>query len=155
MRHIPTFVLLGGIAVLFAGCVGATQSTPNAGQAPQHPLENTYWRLANVSGRPVVVSDTLREAHLRFEVDSGGSGRVAGSTGCNRLTGPYTREGAGLRIGPAATTRMACVDPALGVQEQAILAALAATTRHSIDGDVLTLSGADGPLARFTATSMR
>ena len=62
------------------------------------------------------------------------------------------RDGAALRVGPTATTRMACADPALGAQEQALLAALAATTRHAIDGDVLTLSGDDGLLARFTAT---
>jgi heat shock protein HslJ len=50
---------------------------------------------------------------------------------------------------------MPCVDPALGAQEQALLAARAATTRHSITGDVLALAGANGPLARSTATEMR
>jgi len=70
------------------------------------------------------------------------------------LAGTYGRR---TTIGdrPAATTRMPCVDPALGVQEQAPLAARAATTRHSITGDALTLAGANGPLARSTAAEMR
>jgi len=50
---------------------------------------------------------------------------------------------------------MACVDPAISAQETARLAALAATTRHAIVGDVLTLSDAEGPLARFTAEATR
>ena len=155
MRHIPTLVLLGGLAVLFVGCVSGAQSPPNEAQPLRHSLENTYWRLTDVGGLPAVVSDSAREAHLRFALDSAGGGRFAGSTGCNRLSGPYTRDGATMHVGPAATTRMACADPALGAQERGMLAALAATTRHSIEGDVLTLSSADGPLARFTATALR
>jgi hypothetical protein len=70
------------------------------------------------------------------------------------LAGTYGRR---TTIGdrPAATTRMPCIDPALGAQEQALLAARAATTRYSITGDVLALADANAPLARSTATEMR
>jgi len=147
MRQFIALGLPGGLALLFAGCVASTPSSLT--------LENTYWRLTEVRGQPAVAVDDAREPHLKFAVDSAGAARVAGSTGCNRLNGSYTRDGDVLRVGPTAMTRMACVEPAIGAQEAALLAALAATRRHAIVGDVLTLSDAEGPLARFTAVATR
>src|SRR5215207_9854097 len=154
MRQVLALRLRAGLALLLVGCVGRAHSPGDTAPRPRS-LENTYWRLTEVRGGPAVAADSAREAHLRFVADSGGGARVAGSTGCNRLNGSYTRDGAALRFGPAATTRMACIDPAIGAQESALLAALAATTRHAIVGDVLTLSDAGVPLARFTAAAVR
>jgi heat shock protein HslJ len=155
MRQALALGLRAALALLLVGCVGGAHSAPGNAAPPSRSLENTYWRLMEVRGRPAVAADSTREAHLRFVADSGGGSRVAGSTGCNRLSGSYTRDGAALRFGPAATTRMACVEPAISAQETDLLAALAATTRHAIVGDVLTLSDAGGPLARFTAAAVR
>ena len=140
MRSTSALASLLALAAL-AAC--ATRSSP-----PPTPLENTYWRLVDLGGRPAVGAGGQREASLQFVKDSG---RVVGSTGCNRLTGQFTHDGAALRIGPAATTRMACVDPQVGQQEQAFLAALNGTERHEITGDTLLLVGSSGVLARLVA----
>ena len=153
MRRLA-MLTLPGLTMLLVGCARDAGSGSDA--VPNAPLENTYWRVAEIRGRPAVVVDNQREAHLRFTTDSSGA-RVTGSTGCNRLTASFTRDGSTLRFGAAATTRMACVDSGLNEQERELLAVLQAATRHAIAGDTLTLSGDDGgaPLARLYATYMR
>jgi putative lipoprotein len=135
-------------SLFFAGLVLAillactTARTP----PPASSLESVPWRLVELNGQPALPGPNQTTVQLRFEGDSG---RVTGSTGCNRLTGPYTRDGASLRFGPAITTKMACADPRLNEQEQRFVAALQSTERHQIERDTLTLLGASGPLARF------
>ncbi len=129
----------------------AACTTPGATRTPA-PLENTTWRLVELSGGPAVGGEGERAAGLEFLADGG---RVAGSTGCNRLSGTFTRTGEALRFGPAATTRMACLDPRIMAQEQAFLAALTATERHRVDGDTLVLVGQAGPVARLVCASTR
>ena len=131
------------LAVLFA-CT--TTRTP----PPASPLENITWRLVELNGQPALPDPNQTTVQLRFEGDSG---RVTGSTGCNRLTGPYTKDGASLRFGPAITTRMACADPRLNEQEQRFVAALQATERHQIERDTLTLFSSTGPVARFASAA--
>ena len=55
-----------------------------------------------------------------------GAARLAGSTACNRPRGGWALAGAARRFTAPATTRMACVDPAVGRQEQAFVRALEA-----------------------------
>ena len=76
-------------------------------------------------------------------------GRLAGSTGCNRYTGPYSVEGETLQLGAVASTRMACVPPADAVERE-FLAALeqVARWRSDLDGLVLMDDG-DAELLRF------
>jgi heat shock protein HslJ len=107
------------------------------------PLEGVDWRLVDVGGRPAVPS---APATMRFGPDSG---RVTGNAGCNRFAGPYTRDGASLRLGPLVSTRRACIDDAASRQEMQLLAALEATRRHAMTGDTLVLSGDAGVLARW------
>ena len=133
--HLALFALLPLIA--------CATGTP---RSPASPLENTAWRLVELGGQPALPGPNQNQPQLRF---TGDSLRVVGSTGCNRLSGSYTRDGASLRFGPAITTKMACVDQRLNEQETRFLAALRATERHEIQSDTLTLIGASGPLARF------
>jgi heat shock protein HslJ len=74
-------------------------------------------------------------------------GKLSGSAGCNRYTATYTVDGGDLRIGPAAATKKACIEPA-GVmeQEQAYLTALPLTRGFEIDGNGLTLLTAEGTI---------
>jgi heat shock protein HslJ len=118
------------------------------GRPSARPLERTYWRLVELGGQPAMTTGGTREAHLLFDATAN---RVTGSSGCNRLTGPFTREGVSLRFGALASTRMACTDDRLGRQERDFLAALSATTRHGIARDTLTLLGDAGSLARLVA----
>lgn len=48
-------------------------------------------------------------------------GRIFGNTGCNRFTGSYEQEGTKIKIGPLATTRMACLDESAAAQEKQLL----------------------------------
>jgi heat shock protein HslJ len=88
----------------------------------------------------------------QLTIQFGADGTVSGKSGCNTFTGPYQTGGASLTIGPLATTRMACT-PEIMDQEQAYLAALAATKSYRIVGTTLTLSDAAGVrMAEFAAS---
>jgi heat shock protein HslJ len=143
LKRSIAFVTGQMLAILFA-CT--TTRTP----PPGSPLENITWRLVELNGQPALPGPSQNAAQLRFEGDSS---RVTGSTGCNRLTGPYTKDGASLRFGPSITTRMACADPRLNEQEARFVAALQATERHQIERDTLTLLGYAGALARFASAT--
>lgn len=79
---------------------------------------------------------------------------MAGSTGCNRYTAPYTLDGDQIQLGPAAATQMACPPP-LDEVERSFLDALDRVERWSVDDEVLTLSDGDGnEVLRFEAASL-
>lgn len=142
------------ITALLLAAAAATAAT--AACAPARvatsttPLDGSNWRLARLGGTPAVSgTDSERAAQIRFHPDSG---RVYGSGGCNRISGPYTVSGDSLRLGPMISTRMACIDEQANRQEVAFLAALDSTRRYRISGDTLTLEGEGGPLALLVAT---
>jgi heat shock protein HslJ len=103
----------------------------------------TAVRTANAVSSPVPGS----ELTLSFA-----SGTASGYAGCNQFTGGYTLTGEDLTIGPLASTRRACADPAVSQQETDYLAALQATASFSATSQMLTLLAADGTI---TVTAMR
>lgn len=121
-----------------------------AGQAPaQGPLqlEGTAWTAIELYGATVASlgAEAGREPHLVF----GAQGRLSGSDGCNRLSGPYTEKGAALTFGNMAATMMAC--PGTDALVKQFRAALTGTAHWSIVRDRLEFYGATGkPLAVFT-----
>lgn len=75
-------------------------------------LEGVTWRLVHL-GRNVGVPEGVKVTAVF------GDGKVSGSGGCNRYSAAVT--GAGpmeFSIGPAASTRMACPDPAGGFEDR-------------------------------------
>jgi heat shock protein HslJ len=50
-------------------------------------------------------------------IQFGAEGKVSGHSGCNRYFGPYQTSGKRLRLGPLASTKMAC-DPEHNALEQ-------------------------------------
>ena len=80
--------------------------------------------------------------------------RVAGFTGCNRLSGSYVLKGSELTFGTLAGTMMACVE---GMEtEKAYLEALAQVRSWRIIGMHLELTGRGrAVLARFEARPLR
>lgn len=88
-----------------------------------------------LSGKPPVLAGSLVGRWIVADLNGGGrieaaslefaAGSIAGSSGCNRLSGSWRQEGAALAIGPLASTRMACA-PAVMAVEQRLLATLAA-----------------------------
>lgn len=112
-------------------------------------LEGTYWKLTRLGDESVTPDPKAREPHLVLEAKAG---RVTGWSGCNRLTGTYTREGAALRFVPLASTRMAC--PALEM-ERAFLEALERVATWRLRRHELVLCDALGqPVARFEAREL-
>jgi heat shock protein HslJ len=109
------------------------------------PFVGTTWvAIAINNGRDAVVSVV---AGTEVTATFGADGRVTGSGGCNRYFGPFERAGEALRIGPLASTRMACLDPVgASEQEAAFFAALERGTTWSIREDRLQLRAADGAL---------
>lgn len=116
-----------------AACAAAAPSDRGAG------LDGSSWVLAEVltdSGPEVT---TTSNASLTFEPD----GRLAGSTGCNRFTGQWQTDGDRLRIELGGVTRRGCPG-ALAEREQAVLAALAATTHFRVTETGLALLDSTG-----------
>lgn len=144
--HLAIWLTLAGTAAL---CMAAPQAASgpkttaaSASSAIEHrPLRGTYWKVLEVRGAKVVVSDAVQEPHLNF---SSSELRVSGSSGCNRLMGSFEHKGTALKLGPLAGTRMACLEPALASQEQQIFTQLQQVRSHRIEGDDLSLLDANG-----------
>lgn len=123
---------------------------PAAGRAtaPDQPvtLESTTWTLTHLGLDPVAPPSSSRAPSLRFHAPER---RVSGATGCNRLSGSYTREGNKLRFLPLVTTRMLC--PNAMDLEARFLGVLERVTRFRIVGTRLNLYDVKGVVvARFT-----
>lgn len=114
-------------------------------------LQNTYWRLRQLNGQPVLLSEQQREPHF---VLSGKDGRMHGFAGCNRMMGGYESTGDKLTFKGVATTMMACPN---GMETEAAFGkALQQTVRFRIDGADLQLFDAEGKqLAQLEATALK
>ncbi len=125
-------------AAAFVLLTGAAQA-----QSASVGIEGMAWLVEDIAGRGVI-----DRAQTTISFDA--SGRVSGSTGCNRFTGAATFEGEVLKFGQLATTQRACV-PALMDQEQKFLNAVEAVRGYSVDANgLLHLRGAYGePLLRL------
>ena len=89
------------------------------------PLLGQEWVIENIANAGVIDNS---HAALQFLSD----GRLAGSTGCNRMLGSYESDSTKLSIQPAGTTMMAC-PPALMNQEQKLLKLLPKVASYRID----------------------
>jgi heat shock protein HslJ len=107
-------------------------------------LEGSAWLLESLAGRGVAPKPAVT---LRFE-----QGRVQGNDGCNQYGGPYTADGASIRLGGSLmSTQMACPEPVMQ-QARAFTDALSMARAARIVGERLVLLDASGTeLARFTA----
>jgi putative lipoprotein len=122
------------------GAAGAPGSPPGtSGGDATEALENTYWKLTRLGDAPVIVASEQREPHLILNSETR---RVAGSGGCNRLTGSYELNGDQLTLGQMAGTMMACLE---GMEtEKLFLEALKHVSRWTIAGQQLDLFDAAG-----------
>ena len=111
-------------------------------------LEGTDWQL-----RSYAAAGSLTDVPATVVVNAAfAGGRVAGSSGCNRYTAPYSTSGATIAIGQAAGTLMACQEPAMSV-EQAYLAALGTAKTFTATATDLTMYAADGStILKYAAT---
>lgn len=139
-------------AALLAASCSSTHKPPANSPAANSPgpaspaisLPGTEWVLADLNGTPPVP-----KVHAGLSFDE--AGHVAGNGSCNRFTGSATISGDTLKIGLLASTRMACLNDNVGVQEDKYLKALGAATRYAWQDPHLIIycDGYDKPL-RFT-----
>lgn len=132
-----------GAALALGACMGPRAA---GGGGAAEPLAGTAWVLAELNGQPPATAPSDRTPTLAFAADEP---RASGNGGCNQFSGPYTQNGASLRLGPLVSTRRACVDEAANRQETAYLRALESTTRFVVSGDLLVLYAADQPVVRL------
>jgi heat shock protein HslJ len=94
---------------------------PKSAQAVPFTLTGSEWLLEDLAGS-VVIDDV--QATLTFPE----AGKIAGNGSCNRFFGPAEISGDTIKLGPLASTRMACPDAVMN-QEMKYLAALQAAER--------------------------
>ena len=70
-------------------------------------------------------------------------GQMNGNVGCNGFGGEYTVKGDALELGAVMSTMMFCEGP-VGEQELATLAVLKESATFVLDGNMLTITSADG-----------
>jgi heat shock protein HslJ len=118
--------------------------------APASPIGD--WQLTGVLRGDAIVSPLSGAIPTaRFGDDA----KLSGSAGCNNYFASYTSVRGSIEITSPAATRMACLEPA-GVMEQeaAYLAALPLAADFLVDGDSLELLGQDGRrLVTYTRAS--
>jgi len=123
----------------------SAQTAPDG--ARRTSLEQTYWRVIELGGKPVPPQDAARDAHMTLE-----GRRLSGSDGCNRITGAYTVSGGDVTFGQIAATQMACASSS--DIEQPFRDALANASRLTVSAGRLTLFNASGAkLAVFEAAA--
>jgi heat shock protein HslJ len=109
---------------------------------PDAELVGTTWRLESLVdglGPDGGVMSVVGEPTLELTED----GEVRGDTGCNTFSGSYELDGTTLRIGPLATTRMACEGPEAGQEEHALSVLESAAVDVTLEGGSLRLTGSN------------
>jgi heat shock protein HslJ len=115
--------------------------------APSAPagLPGTSWKVTSYNNGKQAVVGLI--AGSKVTLSFGADGQVSGNSGCNTYSGGYEASDKTLKIGPLASTMMACESPT-GVmeQEQQYLAALQNAATFEIAGDTLTIRDAGGAM---------
>ena len=133
------------VAGLLVGWIVAGIEVSGVSRGAAAPFSpDTRWRLVELS--PELPLGAVR-AEAVFDADAR---RVSGSAGCNRFTGSFTTDGDRLSIGPLATTRMACPEPQMRIEE-AVLRTLAAARRWTQTDSTLVIETGTGDRLIFSS----
>jgi heat shock protein HslJ len=123
-------------------CLLAFSCSPKL--TPDHSWGNRKWVLMELSGFPVQVSGTEKDASLVFNA---AEKKFYGSGGCNRINGIYTITGKGaMSLGNTASTMMNCVDQAF---EDRFIAALKTVNGYSVEDNILLLKSRKNVVMRL------
>jgi heat shock protein HslJ len=114
--------------------------------AQTQDLAGASWEATGYNNGNQAVTSVLAGTTITARFSSDGT--LSGNSSCNDYSGPYKVDGEQIEIGPLASSKKACTDPA-GVmdQEAQYLAALGTAATYKIEGKVLELRTADGALA--------
>mgnify|MGYP002904752494 CR=1 FL=1 len=134
MKILLRIAVIAAVAALAAGCCKCRSYQ----KKNRRPLVGTEWQLVQLNGRAVKPQEG--KFNLTFLAEEN---RFAGIGACNRLMGKYeTTDKGALRIGPIASTMMAC--PGMD-EEDAFTKMLESVTHYDMDGPMLLLLS-DGEL---------
>ena len=128
----------GAATIVATTGVAASKPPPTPGAA----LGGTAWDLTEMGG-------TADFAHLVPTIEFAADGTVSGFAGCNTFSGPFRTDGGTLKLGPLATTKIACQPPASEV-ESMYLTALAGVSKWTILAEGVLALGGTVPM-RFAA----
>ncbi len=127
-----------GLALAAAACTG-TGSTPAPKGGTGGTLEGPTWVLASydkAGTSTAVPSDVYADAVFKTSM-------VSGTSGCNAYSGGYKADGATLKVGPLASTQMACGQPQTDV-ETAFLDGMNKAATYTATADTLTIYDSAG-----------
>ena len=114
---------------LASGCAKEVALVKGVEPVVPGTLEGGPWLVEDLNGGGII--DNAR-IDLTFDPGDQGTSAVHGRSGCNRFRGAWTQNGATVRLGPLASTMMAC-PPALMELEQKFLKTLEAVTTVTYD----------------------
>ena len=142
------FPLVLFIAIAGISCSKKTK-TMTENQKTDASFTNTRWKLVKLPG--IELSQLRKDAFIQFEPEKN---HAFGSGGCNNMQGTYTLKGKTIKIGPMASTMMAC-SPEIMKVEDGFYKALTEVDNFIISGDILELRKGDTILAEFEALYLR
>lgn len=105
------------------------RAVDGCGGEPASLLEGPEWTVTRLGADDLGAAGLPQPVTIAFA-----GGRVAGSSGCNRFMGPYQLTGDGVRLGPLAGTRRACLGAGDAVEGR-VLKHLAAVTHFDVRPD--------------------
>jgi len=136
--------------IAFTGISCSKKTTTMAeNQKTDASFTNTRWKLVKLPG--IVLPQLKKNAFIQFEPEKN---QAFGSGGCNNMRGTCTLNGKSLKIGPMASTMMACT-PEIMKTEDAFYKALTDVDNFTISGDNLQLRKGDTILAEFKAIYLK
>jgi len=127
-------------ALTLAAC--GSDSDSGSGSAPTaDELAGQAFTSAEVTGYDLVADS---EIEIGFEADS-----IGARAGCNSMSGGYAITDGALEVSTMASTMMAC-DEALMAQDTWLSEFLTSSPEIALDGETLTLTGADATITLTT-----
>ncbi len=144
-------VVMVAVSAVLGGCSDDGATGGGSTTVPSGGLQGTVWGLATVKGSAGML-DAIAGTPAGISFTSAKA--VSGDTTCNLFNGTYTASGGSLDLKLGPMTQRACLDAASATQERNVLAALDATKRYQVSGEVLTLlDGNRQPLATYRRVS--
>ena len=136
--------------ILLCSFLFSLQATASEDTEATAELGNTYWKLTELEGNPVVTPENQREMKITLR----GENKVTGFGGCNSFFGSYEHDETTLSYSQLAATRMFCADSM--DKESLFIKSLQVVKTYKIIGQALQLFDAEGRLlARFEAIYLK
>ncbi len=113
-------------------------------------LEDTYWRLVELGGKPLPASSDRRDLSLQLLT---AAHSLQGFAGCNEFSGTYELSGDRIQVIRVETTRRTCRERM--EEERAFLRLLGSSPKYEVSGENLALSEGETVQAWFESVYPR